>query len=82
MINNRKLELPLSRTNFHGSKGVRVIEVSLILEVRNEENIKTGKDTVSKDNVTAVLLPKMTESYSGPRTRHQNYIDGLTKQFF
>ena len=27
MINTHKLELPLSRTYFHGSKGVRAIEV-------------------------------------------------------
>ena len=29
MINPRWLELPLSRTNFHGPKGVRAIEVRL-----------------------------------------------------
>ena len=29
MINTHKLELPLSRTYFHGSKGVRAIEVRL-----------------------------------------------------
>ena len=29
MINTRWLELPLSRTNFHGPKGVRAIEVRL-----------------------------------------------------
>ena len=31
MINTRKLELPLSRTYFHSSKGVRAIEVRLYL---------------------------------------------------
>ena len=29
MINTHKLELPLSRTSFYGSKGVRAIEVRL-----------------------------------------------------
>ena len=29
MINTHKLELPLSQTYFHGSKGVRAIEVLL-----------------------------------------------------
>ena len=29
MINTNELELPLSRTYFHGSKGVRAIEVLL-----------------------------------------------------
>ena len=31
MMNTHLLELPLSRTYFHGSKGVRAIEVSLYL---------------------------------------------------
>ena len=31
MINTDKLELPLSRTYFHGTKGVRAIEVLLYL---------------------------------------------------
>ena len=31
MINIHQLELPLSRTNIHGSKGVRVIEVLLYI---------------------------------------------------
>ena len=33
MINPRWLELPLSRTNFHGPKGVRAIEVRLYFEM-------------------------------------------------
>ena len=31
MINTHKLEPPLARTHFHGSKGVRAIEVRLLL---------------------------------------------------
>ena len=31
MINPRRLELPLSQTNFHGPKGVRAIEVRLYI---------------------------------------------------
>ena len=33
MINIHYLELPLSRTSFHGSKGVRAIEVRLYLYI-------------------------------------------------
>ena len=33
MINPRWLELPLSRTNFHGPKGVRAIEVRLYIQI-------------------------------------------------
>ena len=33
IINPHWLELPLSRTNFHGHKGVRAIEVLLYLEL-------------------------------------------------
>ena len=32
MINPHWLELPLSRTNFHGPKGVRAIEVRLYFQ--------------------------------------------------
>ena len=31
MINTHYIELPLSRTNFHGPKGVRAIEVLLYI---------------------------------------------------
>ena len=33
MINTHKLELPLSRTYFHGSKGVRAIEIRLYYKI-------------------------------------------------
>ena len=37
MINTHELELPLSRTYFHGSKGVRGIEVLLYLHLREKK---------------------------------------------
>ena len=39
MINPQWLELPMSRTNFHGPKDVRAIEVRLYLDI-----ISTGCD--------------------------------------
>ena len=46
-----RLELPLSRTNFHGPKGVRAIEVRLYLELHQEKRVrfrtcKTGLSTI------------------------------------
>ena len=43
MINTHWLELPLSRTNFHGPKGVRAIEVRLYfncLKLANHGNLR------------------------------------------
>ena len=36
MINPQRLELPMSRTNFHGPKDIRAIEVRLYKEVNNK----------------------------------------------
>ena len=41
MIKTLKLELPLSRTYFHGSKGVRAIEVLLYI-VEDKLSLKTS----------------------------------------
>ena len=37
LINPHWLELPLSRTNFHGPKGVRVIEVRLYFTIKSRD---------------------------------------------
>ena len=42
MINPRWLELPLSRTNFHGPKDVRAIEVGLYINICSCENCSFG----------------------------------------
>ena len=39
MINPQWLELPMSRTNFHGPKDVRAIEVRLYVFVKNMRKI-------------------------------------------
>ena len=44
MINPQWLELPMSRTNFHGPKDVRAIEVRLYFSL-NEKG--SGQDTVA-----------------------------------
>ena len=38
MINPQWLELPMSRTNFHGPKDVRAIEVRLYIEISQFRN--------------------------------------------
>ena len=48
MMNTHKLELPLFRTNFHGPKGVRAIEIRLYLF-----------QTVNLGNLE-LLYPKLT----------------------
>ena len=39
MVNTHELELPLSRTNFPGSKGVRAIEVLLYIKFQTTYRI-------------------------------------------
>ena len=53
MINPQLLELPMSRTNFYGTKGVRAIEVCLYL-ILSYLQTKTGilGNSVDPDEMT------------------------------
>ena len=51
MINTHKLELLLSRTYFHGSKGVRAIEVLLYIVCNVEAYPNTKKWKIGKEDV-------------------------------
>ena len=46
MINPQWLELPMSRTNFHGPKDVRAIEVRLYFHEDNEDSDQTAEAQV------------------------------------
>ena len=48
MINTHKLELPLSQTRFHGSKGVRAIEVLLYISLFSAVTLLEVSDELLK----------------------------------
>ena len=75
MINPRRFELPISRTNFHGLKDVRAIQVRLYEHfrgtvVRHVENI---------DNITKTRLFKYTENFT---TKKWKFSDKNSIFFF
>ena len=60
MINTHWLKLPLSRTHFQGSEGVRPIEVLLYTGTANFQNfnyVKIGVYTSNKHNISVALDP-------------------------
>ena len=68
MINIHQLELPLSRTYFHGSEGVRAIEVVLYLVKRYilycDKQITTCVNTAIKYTVSDALYLLQIFSHS------------------
>ena len=68
MINPQCLELPMSRTNFHGPKDVRAIEVRLyntkqILEPSSLNNSFKYKITTTK-TTTTLLVNAVVKTFS------------------
>ena len=65
MINTHKLELTLFRTNFHGPKGGRAIEIRLYLfQTVNPENLE-------------LLYPKLTcyiKDYNGHNPNFNSFV--------
>ena len=76
MVNTHKLELPLSRTYFHGSKGIRAIEVLLYVVVRfGKKSISERTETdrvkfgiIQHAELSYLKLPHTIQVSAGPRS--------------
>ena len=75
MINPRWLKLPISRTNFHGLKDVRAIQVRLYEHFRRT----VVRHVESIDNITKTRLFKYTENFT---TKKMEISDKNSDFFF
>ena len=62
MIHTHKLELPLSRTNFHGPRGVRAIEV-LLYSLISKNTVRALISCFSLHFTFQLLLSQTTDTW-------------------
>ena len=73
-INPQWLKLPISRTNFHGPKDVRAIEVWLYLEISSRLILKISAKT---DSTAQTFMPSYITQASSPVIHDQTVRNRL-----